>query len=358
MKQKMRLTGLMIALCCLLCGCDLWMDGDYSSVKPHYQQVYQSNQDQTEVDSYLGLRDALVDMVEIGQNSGVVYVNGVDQQLLDGYMVQAIRYLTEAHAIGSYAVQEVKYEIGTSSGRSAVSMEINYLHSRMELLQIMQVDRMLDAAPVITAALDACEPGVVLKVTTYEETDIVQLVQDYVDNNPQICMEMPQVGVNIYPERGLERVVELTFTYQTSRDTLRQMQETVQTVFNSAELYVKGSASDLQKYELLYTFLMERNDCVVQTSITPSYSLIHYGTGDSKAFANVYAAMCRQTGLDCQTVSGTKDGRMWHWNVVKLDGDYYYIDLLQCLDSGGFALHPRSSMGRYVWDYSAYHSEK
>ena len=44
---------------------------------------------------------------------------------------------------------------------------------------------------------------------------------------------------------------------------------------------------------------MERYDYRIETSITPAYSLLRHGVGDSRAFAVVYAAMCQQAGLEC-----------------------------------------------------------
>ena len=69
-------------------------------------------------------------------------------------------------------------------------------------------------------------------------------------------------------------------------------------VFESAVLYVSGDGAEKQKFSQLYAFLMERFDYKVETSITPAYSLLRHGVGDSRAFATVYAAMCRLAGLE------------------------------------------------------------
>ena len=73
---------------------------------------------------------------------------------------------------------------------------------------------------------------------------------------------------------------------------------------------------------------MERFDYQIQTSITPSYSLLNHGVGDSEAFAKVYAAMCRSAGLECQTVLGTVDGEVRYWNIIRYDERYAHVDLL------------------------------
>lgn len=69
--------------------------------------------------------------------------------------------------------------------------------------------------------------------------DFTQLVRDHAEEHPETVMETPQVTAAAYGA-GSSRVVELTFTYQTSRDALRQMQSQVKPVFDAASLYVSG----------------------------------------------------------------------------------------------------------------------
>ena len=180
-----------------------------------------------------------------------------------------------------------------------------------------------------------------------------QFVQDYAEENPQTVMEIPQVSQSSYGT-GKDRVVELIFTYQTNRDSLRRMQSQVQPVFDSASLYVSGEGEDFQKFSQLFGFLMERFDYKFETSITPAYSLLRHGVGDSRAFATVYAAMCRSAGLECMTVTGTRSGEPWTWNIILDNGCYYHVDLLRSSANGQFREYTDRELGNYVWDYSAY----
>ena len=92
----------------------------------------------------------------------------------------------------------------------------------------------------------------------------------------------------------------------------------------------------------------------LETSITPIYSLLRHGVGDSKAFATVYAAMCRQADLECKVVTGTKEGEPWVWNMICVDGVYAHVDLLESLEAGRMQVRYQNEMDGYVWDYSAY----
>jgi hypothetical protein len=304
--------------------------------------------------TYMQLRDVLVDMVESGRESGLISVSNMGQHLITPYMNQAITHATRENPIGAYAVDQITYELGTTSGHSALAVSISYNHNRAEIRGIKECDSMEAVNKQISMALNNCEAGVVLLINGYRDTDFTQQVQDYADNYPEFVMELPQTTVNMYPEKGSVRLVELKFTYQTSRESLRDMQNRVKPLFDSARLYVSGEASAREKYAQLYAFLMERATYEIQTSITPSYSLLHHGVGDSRAFAVVYASMCRWAGLDAMVVSGMVDGNPRFWNIICCDGVYYHLDLLRCNEQGQMRIHSDDQMQGYVWDYSAY----
>lgn len=354
MRRAWQLFILILLLCSLLCGCDLWMDGYYSSATPHIEANDQPVKETSDIRSYDDLRSSMETLVENGTNSGLFYISGFNEEQVRKNMDWVIRYFHENHAIGSYAVEEITYDLGTHAGRQALSVEITYNRSRYEILRIKRVQKMEDVAAIVETALDNCDSNVVLHVSNYKKIDCIQLVQDYVDANPQTCMELPQVAVGVYPDSGIDRVIEINFTYQTSRDTLRSMQSKVRPVFDSAELYVSGDAEENEKFAQLYSFLMERYTYKIETSITPSYSLLRHGVGDSKAFAVVYSAMCRQAGLECKVVTGTKEGEAWYWNALLIDGTYFYIDLIQCSIDEGYMPKLEEEMLGYVWDYSEF----
>lgn len=350
MKGKMILLLLSTAL--LLSGCGIF-DGSYLSVEPHQEE---SGRDQVEAVSardYDQLVEALEDMVATGTEGGVIYVSDYDQDMVEQNMRTAVEHIRTVHPVGAYALEDVTYEIGVSGSKPAIAVTFAYRRSFVEIRMIRKLRTMDNVRTVIGGALTDYDATLVMQVEEYEEVDFTQLVKDYAEEHPDTVMETPQVAAGVYGT-GDARVIELTFTYQTSRDSLRQMQSQVQPVFDSAVLYVSGEGSDWQKFTQLYSFLMERFDYTRETSITPAYSLLRHGVGDSRAFAVVYAAMCRQAGLECMTVTGTRSGEPWTWNIVLDNGNYYHVDLLRSSAQGSYREFVDGDMSGYVWDYSAY----
>lgn len=349
-----RFIAILAAVCLLLSGCGSWMDGSHVTVTDHQQQSSGTQSSSLAAENDAQLRTVLEEMVESGTESGVINVAEFDQEQLDNAIVKAANYICNQFPLGAYAIDTLNYEIGNGGGKPAISVNISYIHGRSEIRQIQRAGDMDEAGEKISTVLESCSEGVVLMIEEYEEMDLMQMVADYALQHPEVVMEPPQVAVGVYPESGSERVVELKFTYQTSRDVLRQMQSQVQRVFSSAAYYIDSESDDIEKFTQLYSFLMGRFDYKVETSITPSYSLLIHGVGDSKAVAAAYAAMCRQAELDCRIVTGTREGEPWCWNLIRCDDAYFHVDLLKCDELDIFESMTDDQMQGYVWDYSAY----
>ena len=354
--MKRTVWTLCLVLCLLLSGCGTFLEGEYVWEQSHqFPNSPILSQDVTAAD-FEQLCSAVSAAVRLGLRQLTVSVMEYDRKSLAQDMERLAGHLLKTDPIIAYAVNAIVCKQGTSSAGPALAVEIRYLREQSEINRIKRAEDLTAAQILIGQSLDNCDSGVVLLIDNYSAIDFEQLVANYAMQWPELVMESPQVVVNIYPDSGKSRVVELKYTYQTSRESLKDMQNQVSPVFASAELYVQGDGSDHVKYTQLYGFLMERFTYRIETSITPTYSLLRHGVGDSRAFANVYAAMCRQAGLSCMVVSGTREGESHYWNILCVDGVYYHLDLLHLSADGVFALYADGEMEGYVWDYSSYPS--
>ena len=335
------------------CGCS-WMNGSYASVTPHKVGYTQTEEDIFVVSNYSQLRNALTAVIDSGAEEALITLADYPRDQVLGDMESSIHYASSVYPVGAYAVDAITYEYGSGGVQEALSVKVAYRHSRTEIDQIQNVRGISGAEDAIAEALETCESSLVLQITGYTDTDFVQLIDDYGAEHPDTVMELPKLTAQTYPEQGSVRILELQFGYKTSREALRYMAKQVSPIFSSAEFYVPRDASDAVKLSQLYTFLMQRFDYTIQSSITPAYSLLCYGVGDSQAFANVYGAMCRRIGVDAVTVSGTCNGESRFWNIVLCDNIYYHVDLLRSLRNGRFNRYTDGEMDDYVWDYSAY----
>lgn len=341
------IAALAAALALVLSGCS-WMDGSYVSVTPHQVALGQSDDGNARsVGGYAELRGALVQLIDEGSAEGLFTLRDYPREKAEADMAAAVEYAMTVYPVGAYAVEDIQYGFGSG----AVSVDIVYGHSREEIAGIRTVRKIEGAEEAIAGALDECAESLVLQISGYEDADFAKIVRDYARSNPDRVMEIPSVSLRICPEQGDVRVVEMIFQYRTDRQTLRSMREQVQPVFSSAALYVSGQAGERVKFSQLHAFLTERFDYEIRSTVTPSYSLLCQGVGDSQAFAQVYTAMCTRIGLQARSVSGTRNGDAHWWNLVNIDGAWYHLDLLGAKQ---FAPMTEEEMAGYEWDRSAW----
>ena len=350
-----RFLLLLLSLSLLLSGCG-WMAGSYVSVVPYDHGGNRIDPGITAISTYQELRSALILMVENGEDRRILSLVDYPTNQIRSNLNQAIRNVLATHPIAAYAVENINYDIGNTGGVTAVAVTVEYNHNRSQLRELRQVNGMETAKSLVTGALERLEPDVVFLVTDYSYTDFDQFIRDYAQKYPDIIMEMPQVIEYTYPNTGPTRVVEITFSYETSRDSLKSMQSYVRPRFASASMFVSGEEIPEVRYQRLYAFLMETSEYTFETSITPTYSLLRHSVGDSRAFASVYAAMCRRSNLECHVVRGTREGESWSWNMIQVNGKWYHLDLVDCYLNGGYRLCYDEDMTGYVWDYTAYPS--
>ena len=339
---------LLLAVLLSVSGCSMFSE-TYVAQRPHQGNHHSIQSGQQMASSYPEIYTALAALVSHGETTGVIILSDLTEQVGRSYMQAAVKNVMGQDPIGAYAVDNIQFDMGTNAGRMAVGVQIQYSRSRADIANVKSVTTMEEAELLIGQSLEQSTDAVVFVVEQFDQIDFASLVQQYGQTNAAMVMEIPQVMTAIYPHTGQKRLVEVTFTYQNSQDDLLQMQALVKPFFTAAELYVQGETSTRKKFQQLYSFLMERWDYKLKSSVTPTYSLLQDGMGDSMAFACVYAAMCRQTGLECRVVTGTKDGKVWSWNRVVISNRVYYIDLIEAARSGRFQMRTASEMHGYTW---------
>lgn len=354
MKRYISLIAVALAAAMLLCGCSNWLEGTYQSITPHQHKDMQTMQEHVQIATYGDMRRSLERAVESGAMGGSIGFRGVNGETVKEYMAVAFRYLKMKNAVYAYAVKDVTFELTEKEDETVIAYQITYHHGRSEVLKIQQVETMNDASDVVCTALDRISDQAVLMTDHYSPTDFKQVIRSYAEQNPGMVMEIPEINVRVYPDSGAKRVIALDFTYQTDREQLAKMRQETEQVFLSADLYIKGATQVREIYSRLYSFIMERYDYKLEASVTPTYSLLLDGVGDSRAFANVYAAMCKNAGLTCSVIHGSKNGVAWSWTLVRIRDTYYHVDLLECEKNGQFEMLTSAEMEGYTWDTGSY----
>ncbi len=353
--MKRVVIAYILAFSLLLGGCGMGFEGDYLWQQSHPLPDSTESGQNISAANYATLYDALRQAVEAGLPQVTISVALYDRDDVASDTAHAVAQLRRYNPIAAYAVQDIQWKLGSIGGEQVLVVQLSYSCDQAHIRRIKNVENNEHAIEAIVSALCGFDSGIVLRIRSYQDADFLQLVADFAAENPHLVMEMPEVSVSIYPETGRDCVVELKFSYLTSREILRTMQQQVATVVDGAVDIVSVTQDTRGKYTQMYALLVERiQDYSLETSLTPAYSLLLYGVGDSKAFATVYAAMCRQAGLECLTVLGTYNSEPRYWNIVQINGIYYHVDLLRSKEEGQFRDMTDDEMEGYVWYFPAY----
>lgn len=352
---------LLLALCVGLTACDRWVKNDYSVITPHVEQPPSesapSQQEQPPtVSNRTELRGAVLSFIRNWTEQGSIFVRAYQGNISED-LQETILYATQEDPIGAYAVDYMDAEY---NGTDRIGVNIVFRRSAAEVDAIVTVSGNSSACAKIQQALEAFDISLTLRIRNYQEMDFAQYIRSYSLQHPETVAALPEVSAEVYPKEGETRILELHFSYSVSRDEMRLMQSSVDTILSSASSYIRSGKDDLQKARLLYRFLTARFTYSLSEEVptTPAYSLLCLGKAHSLSFASVFYAECIAANLDCLIVTGSKDGEAYYWNLLRVEGEYYHVDLMRSLTREESELRllysPELSQEDYVWDASLY----
>ncbi len=157
------------------------------------------------------------------------------------------------------------------------------------------------------------------------------------DEGDYMFWTFQQVGV--YAETQIEgntHYVDLQITpmYNNSAQQEKQLEQKLDQVMASLNLTGK---TDYQKVEAIYRYICENieySDAVLSSGADPinppdhlrayysAYGALVLKSTTCQGFSSLVYAMMLRAGIDCRLIVGDNHG----WNIVKLDGKYYYLD--------------------------------
>lgn len=343
MKRKAVALILGIVLC--FSGCAEMFSAYYYSEEPHLHRTTVSGPSYA-VEDMDDIHKALCDAIAAFETEMMIIGQGHDIDALEKDLQQVYLHVLEHDPMAAYAVEGMTSRAGQVDGKNVVTVSFEYRYDTKYLRHIRKVETMEDAASQLRAALEGCDGSLVLYVEHYEEQDLIQIAQEYAVRYPDRVVEIPRILTGIYPYTGEARVVDITFSYTMDLASLKQMRTDVARCFNDAVEALPEGASDREVYESLWSFLRDRDTGRYDSSITPAYSLLYHGVGDSKAYATIYAALCERVGMPCQVVRGTRDGQGHCWAVIRTEEGERHLDLL----AETFLPRTDAQMEGYVWD--------
>ena len=333
---------LTFGLCLILvfcCGCASILEGETLTVSPHAEERIGRSPEKAyvEVEDYEGLYGAVRDMVASHAEKGYIRASNYAGELSKDVeeVCQRVYY---DDPLGAYAL----YYITGATTRIVSYYEVEITATYKRTLQ--QINSIINAS-----SLRYFESELLDRLTSYSDyfafrvnldsvtpESITKYLTDSYYANPLKVVQMPRVTANLFPDAGEERIAEVECEYAYSARELRNMTQSLQ----RAVVELSGRVESELDHEILLELcgmlsetavfdMATANDgsFIQQDKAATAYGALveHFAVGEG--FAMAYKALCDEFGIGCRVVIGRKNGVAHAWNIVRLDGEYFHVDV-------------------------------
>ena len=216
-----RITICFFFLAAVLCGCGSLRNTSYVVVRPHnedYGVAVDSNI--LTVSSYLSLKNALLNAVQDYASEIVIRAESYTGNLGED-LNQAVYEVTKMSPLGAYAVNNMTYDYSRIVSYYEINVNITYKRTEDEIRQIVYVTDLEAIREKLEEAMRGYDSRLILRVGDYHAFDLAGEVAAIFAEHPEFALELPETSVELYPESGTQRILDVKFTYMHTQEELQ-----------------------------------------------------------------------------------------------------------------------------------------
>ena len=358
--MKKFLTAATIVFCCLLLvGCGSVFEKEYVSVTDYTPPAQAENSagERVTVRNMAELKKAIIGMVYEGAAGGSIAFDPNYDGVAPDDMESACWQVRTQDALCAYCVRDMSYEIEKIVNYYESNVSIDYTSYAAELSSIIQLPYSVGLQDILSSAMEENRTRVTLLINTSSTTaeNVKTIALDLYRKNPTLCVREPQLTVYMYSGSGRQRLYDVNIRYGMAEDELIRCKSQMKNLDVVSNLDAAG-LDDLHAAFAACRYLTD--NCELNENAPGScYDALIRFESSSEGLALAYVEMCHQLGLDCRIVYGQFGGADHCWNVVRLDEDWYHVDVSRCYDgeyAAGFLLNDEQMWNDYRWIISSY----
>lgn len=351
---KGRFAALALALLTALSGCSAMLEREYQSVEPHVRlSVAEDDSSAVWAESYSELQGAILAQVKACQEVGVIRLKNwkgdVEEQL-----TRACDEVSHSDPLGAYAVDRIQHSFTRMVSYYEATITIDFRRTAEQIAAVTTVTGSGAIRAELVDALDGFVTETAFQINYFDETQdadyIRGLIREAYYDLPAAALGMPEVEVQLYPDQGSRRVVEVLLTYPEDPKTLQSKRVRLETAATDlAEPYRSGGLEDTTLAHALFSAL--RAESAPADGGATAYHALVEGKADSEGMALAYKELCGLTGLECRIVEGALGETPRFWTIVTLEEGSRHLD-----PSGEGALRTDAQMAQagYTWPEGEY----
>ena len=359
MKKKLLCILTAVLLPLLTGGCAM-LEKEYVSIQdyvPSEQEVEASGERFT-VKSADALQSALLSLVYDGRTEGSIVFDSVYEGEPAKDLENACWKVKTEDALCVFCVEKISYDFNKIITLNEANITISYSQAGANPDKIIHLGFSSEADGAILEALQKGEKRLTMLIghSGYSAEDMAAQVTRIYRDNPTVTPGSPLVNVNAYSGAGTQRLYDIQFNYGMSSEKLAQYKQQMEDFAPFVQLSTVG----LSEADLAYracSWMLENCTFTERSTQNSAYAALIRREANSEGIALGYVELCRQLGLECHIVYGQLDWEEHCWNIVKVDGSYYHVDVTQCANAGlilGFMKNDEAFWGSYRWDVGSY----
>lgn len=306
--RKKSILALALLLCLGLSGCGEVLAGSYQTSVPHVDRPATAEDSSAiRVENYRELVSAVLYLVSQGEDGGTLQFYDYPEDV-ETALTNACLEVATQDPLGAYCVDYIRHETTRVVSYDQATLSIHYRRTMDQVHSMVRVTGTSAIRTELREALANFEPEVVLRVTYFSEDEesIRALIRQAYYDNPVSALGFPQVEINLYPDSGNQRVVEILLTYPESVEELRaKAADLSHMVADIVEGYW-----DLEPNQILPEGVKALAERVTYDPEGPAnaYSALTEGQANSEGMALTYILLCGRAfwvrGWDCSIVEG------------------------------------------------------
>ena len=352
---KGRFAALALALLTVLSGCSAMLEREYQSVEPHVRlSVAEDDSNAVWAESYSELQSAILAQVKAHQEVGVIRLKNwkgdVEEQL-----TRACDEISHSDPLGAYAVDRIQHSFTRMVSYYEATITIDFRRTAEQIAAVTTVTGSGAIRAELVDALDGFVPETVFQINYFDETQdadyIRNLIREAYYDLPAAALGMPEAQVNLYPDAGSRRVVEVLLTYPEDTKTLQGKRVQLEDAATDLVEPYRTGLADRVLASVLFSTLRERSDADGAAGSTAYHALVE-GAADSEGMALAYKELCDLTELPCQVVEGDLDGVPHFWTIVTLEEGSFHVDPSR--EDGILLTDAQMAQTGYTWPEGEY----
>lgn len=181
-------------------------------------------------------------------------------------------------------------------------------------------ERLVAAAKGYTARVDVSN----LKIKS-TDFDKVYWAFDY--DNPQFLALGSGYSYYYYPSTGYMQ--SFTINYGRTQSQIAAIQKTFNSTVKDVVNAAKNQLTDYGQLKYIHDWIVNNTDYTLTGPVYKSEAdgAVVYGKALCEGYSKTFMYMAQELGFDCICVVGKANGTAHMWNMVKLGGVWYHVDV-------------------------------